>query len=232
MRSSIRQRALIGVAAIAIVAAVLIATLGSGAHRAHTAAAKASHPLTSGDIDVAASYIGVSPPQLRGDLRRGRTLAQIAAASGGRSTSGLVDALAAAKRSQLEAALAAGRLSKQQLATRLRGLRRRAEVEIDRAHGVSVGSVRYLPVTSSYLGLSPTQLHDEHRAGRSLAEIADGRAGKSAAGLIDALLADRRASLQRDVATGTLSRDAAARVESGLRARITRQVERKPPKHG
>jgi hypothetical protein len=211
---------------------VLIATLGSGAHRAHSAAATASRPLTTGDLDVAASYIGVSPPQLRGDLRHGRTLAQIAASSGGRSPSGLVDALVTAKRGQIEASLASGKLSKQQAGTRMRGLRRRAEVEIRRARGVSVGSVRYLPVTSSYLGLSPKQLHDEHRSGRSLAEIADGRAGKSAAGLIDALLADRRASLQRDVGAGTLSRGAAARIESGLRARVTRQVERKPPKHG
>jgi hypothetical protein len=232
MKSNIRQRALIGVAAIAILAAVLIAILGSGTHRAHTAAATAARPLTAGDIDVAASYIGVSPPQLRSDLRRGRTLAEIAAASGGRSTSGLLDALVAAKRSQLTADLAAGRLSKQQVGIRLRGLRRRAEVEIRRAHGVSVGSVRYVAVASRYLGLSPKQLHDEHRVGRSLAEIADGRAGKSAAGLIDALLADRRASLQRDVGAGTLSRGAATRVESGLRARVSRQVERKPPKHG
>jgi hypothetical protein len=51
----------------------------------------------------AASYLGVSLAQLRSDLEGGKTLAQLAAATPGKSSDGLIAALAAAKLQQLAA---------------------------------------------------------------------------------------------------------------------------------
>jgi hypothetical protein len=62
---------------------------------------------------VAAKYLGLSPRQLRGELRSGQSLAQIAdGLGGGRSAAGLKDALLAAARARLTAAVSAGRLTK------------------------------------------------------------------------------------------------------------------------
>ena len=49
-----------------------------------------------------------------------------------------------------------------------------------------------LSVAATYLGLSDTELQTELRSGKSLAEIANAIDGKSASGLIDALVAAAR----------------------------------------
>jgi hypothetical protein len=49
-----------------------------------------------GLLDAAASYLGLSEPDLFTQLRAGKTLAEIATATSGRSTAGLIDALVAA----------------------------------------------------------------------------------------------------------------------------------------
>jgi polyhydroxyalkanoate synthesis regulator phasin len=65
------------------------------------------------DLDVAASYLGLSEAQLRTKLDSGSSLAAVAKAQG-KSVSGLVDALYADAKKHLDSAVAAGRLSKSQ----------------------------------------------------------------------------------------------------------------------
>jgi hypothetical protein len=60
---------------------------------------------------VAASYLGIPAPELQRDLRSGETLAQVAKATGGRSEAGLIEALVAARRTRIAAALASGNLA-------------------------------------------------------------------------------------------------------------------------
>jgi hypothetical protein len=67
----------------------------------------------------------VAPARLHSQLRSGQTLAQIADATAGKSSAGLVDALVAAKRSKLAGATAAGRLTRARQAKRLAGLDKR-----------------------------------------------------------------------------------------------------------
>ncbi len=82
----------------------------AGPIRSHLAGASALALLTApGHLGAgAASYLGVSLAQLRSDLRRGKTLAQLADATPGKSQAGLVAALVTAKQ-QRAAAAAAGR---------------------------------------------------------------------------------------------------------------------------
>jgi hypothetical protein len=71
-----------------------------------------------------ASYLGITPAELRSELQSGKTLAQIAIAHG-KSAAGLVQALVAAAKTRLDTAVAAGRLSstqEQKLLTRLQQL--------------------------------------------------------------------------------------------------------------
>lgn len=66
-----------------------------------------------GQLDAAATYLGLTEAQLRTQLSNGKTLAQVAKDQN-KSVSGLVDAMTASANKQLDAAVAAGRLTKTQ----------------------------------------------------------------------------------------------------------------------
>ena len=66
-----------------------------------------------GPFAAASKYLGISAPQLLGDLRGGKTLAQLAQ-SHGKSVSGLEQALVAAEKGRLDRLVAAGVLTKAQ----------------------------------------------------------------------------------------------------------------------
>ena len=64
-----------------------------------------------GSFSAAASYLGISQAQLFADLRSGKTLAQIASSTSGKSAAGLIAAMVAAQQSRLDAAVRAGRIT-------------------------------------------------------------------------------------------------------------------------
>jgi len=66
-----------------------------------------------GTLAAAASYLGLTRPQLRTQLESGKTLAQIAK-SRGKSTSGLQQAMEAALKSRLDKAVKSGRITSAQ----------------------------------------------------------------------------------------------------------------------
>ncbi len=80
--------------------------------------------LGGGPLSAAAGYLGVSEPQLLGDLRGGKTLAQVARAEG-KSVTGLEQALVAADRARLERLVASGWITRSQAQRRLDALRAR-----------------------------------------------------------------------------------------------------------
>jgi hypothetical protein len=72
-------------------------------------------------LDAAASYLGLTDAQLRRRLASGNSLAEIAKAQG-KSVAGLVQALVDAAKKRLDAAVAAGRLTRKQGDSILSGL--------------------------------------------------------------------------------------------------------------
>jgi hypothetical protein len=76
-----------------------------------------------GPFDLAAitTYLGVSASELKSDLDSGKTLADVAT-SQGKSVSGLEDAIVAAAKTKLDAAVAAGKLTAAEESTRLSDL--------------------------------------------------------------------------------------------------------------
>ena len=113
MKRSFAQK-LAAAAAIAVVitggaVAAVSATGQSNKHagaksrpHAHSALRAAAHHRHMGlAVATAAGYLGLTGAQLQSELRGGRSLAQIASASHGKSTAGLIDALVAAKRARL-----------------------------------------------------------------------------------------------------------------------------------
>jgi hypothetical protein len=90
-----------------------------------------------GLIAPAASYLGISSAKLRTERRQGRSLAQIAAATPGKSVEGLKAALVAAAKSRLNAAVASGRITSKQASEVLSGLSTHLQALLERtsAHG-------------------------------------------------------------------------------------------------
>ena len=215
------------IAAVAAVAVVLaggtlaaVTAVGQGPLRAGRSV---HHRVRGQDLSTAAGYLGVSAAQLAAELRSGRTLAQVASASSGKSTAGLVGALVAAKRAKLAAAAA--------------NLTRRVTAEVNRGGGPGPSKPRARAlhglvgsVAASYLGVSVAQLRAELRSGKTLAQIADSSSGRSAAGLIDALVAAKRHRLTVAVAAGKLTQARENALAAKLNKRVTRLVNRKLPK--
>jgi hypothetical protein len=235
MTGARKRKILIGVAVLAILAGAVVAIVtASGSSRGpwlpnqhRDAGIRATR--ASGDLALAAAYLGVSRAQLRHELSSGSTLADIANATGGRSASGLTDALFAAKAARLSEEVSTGKLSKDKQASRLAKLPERLAAEVYRQHTVGAGSTD-LATAAGYLGLTVKQIRDEQRSEHSLAQIAAARPGKSAAGLIDVLVSAKRAALAAAARAGTLSGSEQSKMTAELTRRVTAEVDRVPAK--
>ncbi len=169
-------------------------------------------------IATAAGYLGLTATQLESDLKSGKTLGQVADATAGKSQAGLIGALVAARKARLAATEAS--LPKRVTAevNRVGGPRSPAS-RASTGRGLFAARGRLALVATSYLGLSTAQLQSDLRSGKTLAQVANGTAGKSQAGLIEALVAARKKKLTEAVMAGALS-------QAREQARLTRVDER------
>lgn len=72
------------------------------------------HHARAGGVAAAASYLGLSEAQLFSEISQGKTLADIAGSTPGKSVEGLVTAMASAAKANLDALVASGRLTQSQ----------------------------------------------------------------------------------------------------------------------
>jgi len=79
-------------------------------------------------------------------------------------------------------------------------------------------------VISSYLGLTNAQITAQLKAGKSLAEIANATPGKSATGLVDAIVTAVKTRLDAKVAAHRITPALEARILASVRTRVTRIV--------
>jgi hypothetical protein len=87
------------------------------------------------------------------------------------------------------------------------------------------GPGELLGTAASYLGLTPTALATQLQTGQTLAQIADATSGKSAQGLVDALVAAEKKSLADAVAAQRLTQAQADRISQTLAQRTTDLVD-------
>jgi hypothetical protein len=210
--------------AVVALAAIAVAT-GAGS-------AVAARPH-AGPLKAAAAYIGVTVVELRGQLRNGQSLAQVATANG-KSVDGLKAAILADAKARLDQRVALGNLTTERAAKALERLESRLDRIVNRtgplarkpAQRVLVfASVR---MTAAYTGLTVPQVRQQLRAGKSLAQIAEG-AGKSVEGLKQRILAGAKARIDRRVAAGRLTAERGQRLYEALAARIDRLLNRTRP---
>lgn len=204
-----------------------------------------------GRLEAAAEYLEMEPDELRAQLAEGESLASIAEATAGKSVDGLRAAMLAALDERLEDA---ERLTDEEKAMLRERLAARVDQLIEREglpekgrhghghrghkgsrgggpHGHHGGARLGLDLgeaASSYLGLDRETLHEQRREGKSLAQIAEETAGKTAEGLTQALLAAAEEALE---ASDLDAEDRAAALER-LEEQIPLLVEAEPGSRG
>jgi hypothetical protein len=220
---------------------------GSGTGRWHGDGFRGG-PMRHGDeLAAAAAYLGISEDALVTELQTGKTLAEVANATSGKSASGLVDALVAQEKSELAQAVKDGRLTQAQADQMQQSLEQRVT---DRVNGTGFGRGPggpggpgfgfgghghgpggELAAAAAYLGISQDTLVTDLRSGKTLGQVADATAGKSKAGLVAALVAQEKAELAQAVTNGRLTQAQADRLSAALEQRVTNMVDGTFPPH-
>lgn len=184
-------------------AAAALAVGGTGAGLAATQLASSPGAESKAIVNDAAKSLGVEPSKLSAALKK-------------------------AMEDRVDAAVAAGRLTKAQ------GEELKQRIESDEfplfgppALGPGFGAphpfFHGLDAAASYLGLSEEQLHNRLDGGKTLAEVAKAE-GKSVAGLKAALRKDEQQKLDAAVKAGRLSKADEQRILKDLDGRIDELV--------
>jgi hypothetical protein len=225
LKQKLAARAAVVVVLVGGAVAAVTAT-GQGPSYTPVAAHGSAHRVVGGDLAAAASYLGTTGTQLQSDLASGKTLAEVADATSGKSAAGLIAALVAKKKQKLD--LAAASLTKRVTAAVNRsggpGSPVAAGARRPRWRTLFAAPNRLGFVAASYLGVPAAQLQSDLKSGKTLAQVADATSGRSEAGLIGALVSARRVKLEAAVASGKLARARAGAIDSKLSRRMTRLV--------
>jgi hypothetical protein len=202
------------------------------------------HHGRSGDrLAAAATYLGISQADLLTQLQSGKTLAQVATATSGKSTAGLIDALVTAEKAELAAAVSAGEITQAQADQMSATLTAHVTAEVNgtrldhgpggpggHGHG-GPGGGDELTAAATYLGITEAALTTQLDAGKTLAQVASATSGKSTAGLIDALVAAEKVEIAAAVKAGTITQAQADQIIPTLTARFTALANGTRPAH-
>lgn len=153
------------------------------------------------------------------------------------ATSGFAQAIQKAEKSQLAAAVAAGWLTKAQAAGIESSVDKVLQDPIVKtlpAGGLGTlgsGLTASLKAAESYLGLSDMQIAAGLIGGSSLSDLATAQ-GKTATGLVSAVVAAERTQLADAVKAGQITPSQKTSIESGLRRSLANLVRAKLPEGG
>jgi hypothetical protein len=184
------------------------------------------------ELDAASSYLGTTAASLLTQLQAGKTLAQVATATNGKSTAGLIAALVAAENTEIAAAVTSGKLTQAQadqitptLTQRFTDLVNGGHPEggpggFGHGHGPGGGGDD-LAAAATYLGSTTANLLTPLQAGKTLAQVAAATSGKSTAGLVAALVAAEKTEIAGYVTSGKLTQVQADQMTATLTARFT-----------
>jgi len=182
--------------------------------------------VTGGGAAIAASKLG-SPKE------ESQAVINDAAQQLGVQPSALSDALKKALENRVDAAVAAGTITKNE------GDAIKSRIESGDfplffgGHGPGFhdgGHFGGLDAAATYLGLTTAELRTQLEAGKTLAQVAQDK-GKSVDGLIQALVDDAQKKLDAAVAAGRLTKDQEQSILSDLKQHITDLVNDTAP-HG
>jgi ABC-type dipeptide/oligopeptide/nickel transport system ATPase subunit len=178
-----------------------------------------------------AAYLDTTATSLETQLQAGKTLAQVAAATTGKSTTGLIAALVAAEKTEIAAAVSSGKLTQPQADQISTTLTQRFTDLVNGVHpaggpggfghGHGGGGGDDLAVAAGYLVSTTANLQTQLQAGKTLAQVATATTGKSTSGLIAALVAAEKTEIAGYVTSGKLTQAQADQMTATLTARFT-----------
>jgi polyhydroxyalkanoate synthesis regulator phasin len=181
---------------------------------------------------IAGGGAAVAATQLRSPSEESQAVVNDAAAQLGVQPQALSNALKKALENRVDAAVADGRLTKEQ------GDALKQRIESGQAPLFELGGgpgghdrgghLGDLDAAASYLGLTEDQLRTQLQSGKTLADVAKAQ-GKSVDGLIDALVTATKKDLDDAVADGRLTKAQADRILADMKQRITDRVNGKLP---
>jgi hypothetical protein len=183
-------------------------------------------------VAVAGGGVAIGATQVGSPKEESRAVVADAAKQLGIDPSKLSDALEQALEDRVDAAVAAGRITKAE------GDRMKAEIESGELplflagarHGPGGFGFEHhgpgLEGAAAYLGLTEEQLRTELESGKTLAQIATAH-GKTAAGLVQALYDAKKKDLDAAVAAGKLTQSQADRILGDLKSHVTDLVNGK-----
>jgi hypothetical protein len=153
------------------------------------------------------------------------------------AANGFAQAIQKAEKTQLASAVAAGWLTKVQAASIQSSVDKLLQNPIVKAlpagglGSLSSGLSGALKAAEGYLGLSDTQIVAGLIGGRSLADMASAQ-GKTASGLVQAVVVAERSQLSDAVKAGELTPGQKTSIESGLQRSLANLVHAKLPAGG
>ena len=177
----------------------------------------------AGALAVAGGGVGIAATRADSRTEESQAILADAAKQLGVTPSALGNALKTALKNRVDAAVADGRLTKEQgdeLKARINagtgplffgGLHR------------GVGHFLELEAAADYLGVTQAQLRTDLAGGKTLAQIAKDR-GKSVDGLIDSMTTEAKSHLADAVASGRITQAQADSILADLKERITKRV--------
>ncbi len=182
-------------------------------------------------VAVAGTGAAIGATQFGSPKAESQAVVNDAARQLGVSPSALTNALKAALKNRVDAAVKAGRITKAE------GDRMKARIDAGDfplfggphgGFGIHVEFGRHLDAAASYLGLTRAELRAQLSQEKTLAQIAKDR-DKSVDGLINALVADEKKELDAAVSAGRLTRAQADELLAGAKQRFTDLVNGKMP---
>jgi hypothetical protein len=208
-------------------------------------------------VAVAGGGAAIAATRPDSPSERSKAIVTDAAKQLGIDPSKLEDALKKAAEKQVDAAVAAGQLTKEQ-GDKLKQAIEAGDVPVMGGgrffgHGFGLGIPRggmpgipglpLLPIlpgvfgkgifgsfdaAATYLGMTDAELRDQLASGKSLADVAKAK-GKSVDGLVSAIVASATKSLDQAVAAGKLTKEQEQSIESGLTEVVTKLVNTSLP---
>ena len=180
-------------------------------------------------METLAALIGIDGRRLWAEIKAGNSIASVAQANGVEPQT-IIDALVAEVQAEIDAAVAAGRISPEEAAQKSAGLVEHFTHFLnDTANALKKDGKRHewraemLETAANLIGIDVRRLWAEIKAGNSIASVAQAN-GVEAQTIIDALVAEVQAEIDAGVAAGHISPEEAAQKSAGLVEHFTHFV--------
>jgi DNA-binding CsgD family transcriptional regulator/Trp operon repressor len=215
-----------------------VAALNTSATSSNVAQQAAGMRGGGKNIAAIASVLKLTEAELKTQVQSGKTLAQIATAQSV-SVQSVINVLVADMQAHIAEELASGEITQAQADTKLAGVTAKATEMVNTVRpargegnrGGPKGSGKSVAAVASVLKLTEAELKTQVQSGKTLAQIATAQS-VSVQSVINVLVADMRAHIAEELASGEITQAQADTKLAGVTAKATERVNNLRPTRG